>query len=207
METSALRNYAVALYDQAEAEQQVPAVLANLELLARAVEGTPEVMRLARHPGVAVDEKLRLLLAPLGEGTPPLLGRFLTLLLERHHFVDLARLTALLRDVKDEREGLQPVRVESAAELSEDQVHRLEAALGRLLGRPVRVEQELVPDLLGGLRLHVDSEVLDESLAGRLDRLEVYLSRPLAEPHPLPPLLAGEGGEEGAHPLSPGGDG
>ncbi len=186
MDTAALRNYAAALYDEAEAEKQLPAVLADLETLVRAVERTPEVMRLAQHPGVPVDEKLRLLLAPLGEGAPPLLGRFLALLLERHHFVDLARLTALLRDVKDKREGLQPVFVESAAELSHAQVQRLEAALGGLLGRPVRVAHQVVPDLLGGLRLQVNSEILDESLIGRLERLEEYLSRPLAEERERP---------------------
>ena len=193
MDIAALRNYAAALYDQAEAEEQLPAVLSGLEMLAEVVSRTPEVLRLAQHPGVSVDEKVALLLALLGAGTPSVLGRFLALTLERHRFVDLPQLVALFKDVKDEREGLQPVLVESAAELSPAQTKRLEVALGRLLHRPVRVESRVVADLLGGLRLHVNSEILDESLTGWLDRLEEYLSRPLAEPHPLPPLLAGEG--------------
>jgi F-type H+-transporting ATPase subunit delta len=181
MDTALLRNYATALYDEAQAEQQVPAVAAGLRTLAQAVAGAPEAMRLAQHPGVALDDKVKLLLAPLGEAPPPVLGRFLALTLARHRFVDLPQLVTLFGAVQDEREGLQPVRAETAALLSEEQVARLEAALGRLLGRPARVEQQVVPELIGGLRLHVNSEVLDESLSGRLDRLAEWLGQTVAE--------------------------
>jgi F-type H+-transporting ATPase subunit delta len=187
METSLLRNYATALYEEAQAEQQVPAVLEGLETLAQAIGQSPDTMRLAQHPGISVEEKVRLLLAPLGEGAPPVLGRFLGLTLERHRFADLPQLLTLFRAVRDEREGLQPVLAETAALLSAGQVRRLEAALARLLGRPVHVEQEVVPALIGGLRLHINSEVLDESLDGRLNRMQEFLSRPVPEETPSHP--------------------
>jgi F-type H+-transporting ATPase subunit delta len=182
MDTAALRNYATALYDEALEQDQVSAVLAALEVLASAVAETPELLRLAQHPGVGVDEKLALLLKPLPAEAPPLVGRFLALLLERHRFGELAQVVALLREVKDQREGLQSVVAESAADLTPEQVTRLENALARMLGGPVRVEARYVPDLLGGLRLHVNSEVLDESLTGRLQRLQEFLAQPQAAP-------------------------
>lgn len=176
METSVLRNYALAFYEEVAAEGQLPSILADLDTLVQALEQAPESLRLAEHPGVALEEKVHVLLAPLGESPPPLLQRFVALLLERHRFADLPELARLLRSLRQEREGRQPVRAETAAELSEEQVARLESALERLLGRPVHVEQEVVPDLIGGLRLYVNNEVLDESLAGRLERMREFLS-------------------------------
>ena len=181
MDTAVLRNYAAALYDEALAEQQAPAVLAGLEALAQAVAAAPDTMRLAQHPGVPLEDKVKLLLSPLGESAPPLLGRFLALTLERHRFVALPQLVSLYRAVRDEREGLQPVRAETAAPLTAEQVQRLEMALSRILGRPARVAQEIVPDLIGGLRLHVNSEVLDESLSGRLEQLARFLGQGVVE--------------------------
>jgi F-type H+-transporting ATPase subunit delta len=179
MDTAILRNYASALYDQALAEQQVPAVAAGLRTLAQAVAAAPETMRLAQHPGISLDDKVKLVLSPLGESAPPVLGRFVALTLARHRFVDLPELVTLFGAVLDEREGLQPVLAETAAPLTAEQVTRLETALGRLLGRPARVEQKVVPELIGGLRVHINSEVLDESLTGRLDRLAEWLGQPV----------------------------
>lgn len=176
MQTSVLRNYALAFYEEVAAEGQVPAILADLDTLVAALQQAPESLRLAEHPGLPLEDKLRVLLAPLGDAPPVLLQRFLALLLERHRFADLPELAKLLRALQQEREGRQPVRVEAAAPLSEEQVVRLENALQRLLGRPVHVEQEVVPDLIAGLRLHVNNDVLDESLAGRLERMREFLA-------------------------------
>ncbi len=189
MDTSVLRNYALAFYEEVAAERQVPAILADLDTLVQALAQAPQSMRLAEHPGLAVEDKVRVLLAPLGESPSLLLQRFVTLLLERHRFADLPELARLLRSLQQEQEGRQPVRAETAAPLSEEQVARLEKALQQLLGRPVHVEQEVVPDLIAGLRLHVNNEVLDESLAGRLERMREYLSG--AETDESGPELAG----------------
>lgn len=174
METSVLRNYAVALYE--EAGEQVPQVLEDLRRLAESMAHAPEAIRLAEHPGIPLEEKLRVLLAPLGQPLP-VLARFIALLLERRYLRELPRLVRLLSEIRYEREGLLPVRVECAAPLTAEQTARLEAALERLLRRKAKVTPQVVPDLLGGLRLQVDSEVLDQSLSGRLERIAEYLSR------------------------------
>ncbi len=174
METSVLRNYAVALYE--EAGEQAPQVLEDLSRLADGLAHAPEAIRLAEHPGIALEEKLRVLLLPLGQ-PPPVLVRFVALLLERRYLRELPRLVRLLSEIRYEREGLLPVRVECAAPLTAEQTARLEAALARLLRHKVKVTAEVVPDLLGGLRLQADSEVLDQSLSGRLERIAQHLSR------------------------------
>jgi F-type H+-transporting ATPase subunit delta len=175
METSVLRNYAIALYERAGEENQVPALMRGLDRLASAVAATPELARLAEHPGIALEDKLSLLLTALEPESPAPLSEFLRLLLERHHVVHLPELTRLVASLHEERQGRQPVRVETSALLTEEQLERLGAALARLVGQEVSVRQELAPELLGGLRVHVNSEQLDESLVGRLRQMEAFL--------------------------------
>ncbi|MBN9109960.1 MAG: F0F1 ATP synthase subunit delta [Pseudonocardia sp.] len=58
--------------------------------------------------------------------------------------------------------------VRSAVALTEQQEQRLTESLGRLYGRPISLQVELDPDLLGGLVVRVGGELIDGSVAGRL---------------------------------------
>jgi F-type H+-transporting ATPase subunit delta len=59
--------------------------------------------------------------------------------------------------------------VVSAVPLTEAQRTRLAAALERSYGRPVRLNLDLDPDVIGGLRVQVGGELIDGTLSGRLE--------------------------------------
>jgi F-type H+-transporting ATPase subunit delta len=59
--------------------------------------------------------------------------------------------------------------VRSAAPLSESDRSRLAAALERQYGRPVHLNVVVDPDVLGGLRVEVGEEVIDGTVANKLD--------------------------------------
>ncbi|MGD9985180.1 F0F1 ATP synthase subunit delta [Pseudonocardia sp.] len=58
--------------------------------------------------------------------------------------------------------------VRSAVALSEQQEQRLTESLGRLYGRPISLQVEHDPEVLGGLVVQVGGELIDGSVAGRL---------------------------------------
>lgn len=61
--------------------------------------------------------------------------------------------------------------------LSEEQERRLAEVLGRIYRRPMSLQIELDPDLLGGLVIQVGDEVIDGSVAERLARARRGLPR------------------------------
>ncbi|MEP6559709.1 MAG: F0F1 ATP synthase subunit delta [Nakamurella sp.] len=61
--------------------------------------------------------------------------------------------------------------VKTAVPLSGDQLARLTGSLGRIYGRAVSVHVEVEPSVLGGIRVQVGDEVIDGTVAGRLDQL------------------------------------
>jgi F-type H+-transporting ATPase subunit delta len=58
--------------------------------------------------------------------------------------------------------------VRAPTPLTEEQEARLAAVLARIYGRAVVLRVEVVPELLGGLVVRINDEVIDGSLAGRL---------------------------------------
>jgi F-type H+-transporting ATPase subunit delta len=46
---------------------------------------------------------------------------------------------------------------------------RLTAALGRIYGRGVLLEEDVDPEVLGGLRVRVGDEILDATVLSRMD--------------------------------------
>ncbi|PRH79718.1 F0F1 ATP synthase subunit delta [Streptomyces solincola] len=66
--------------------------------------------------------------------------------------------------------------VTSAVPLSEGQKQRLGAALAALYGRPMHLNLDVDPQVLGGIQVRVGDELIDGSVASRLDEAERRLA-------------------------------
>jgi ATP synthase F0 subunit b/ATP synthase F1 delta subunit len=73
------------------------------------------------------------------------------------------------------RRGEVVARATAAAALSDAQRGRLGELLSRIYGRPVSVQLDIDPAILGGLRIAVGDEVIDGSLSSRLANAETRL--------------------------------
>lgn len=62
--------------------------------------------------------------------------------------------------------------IESAVELDEDMTKQLTSSLKAKYGKDLSTEFKVSPELLGGLRIKVGSDVIDGSVRERLNRLE-----------------------------------
>ena len=88
-----------------------------------------------------------------------------------------ARSTELAELAAARRQRSSPVRDRAVAARPPAQEHRLAAALARIYGRPMSLQIELDPALLGGLVVRVGDEVIDGSVAGRLGAARRRLPR------------------------------
>ena len=79
-----------------------------------------------------------------------------------------AALAQVLDEAAARRQRLVAV-VTAAVPLTDKQIDRLARALGRVYGRPVLVEVAIDPEVVGGVRVTVGDEVLDSTVAARLE--------------------------------------
>ncbi len=92
---------------------------------------------------------------------------------ERH----LDQLAEQLVQLAATRRDRSVAHVTSPLPLSDEQERRLADALGRIYRRPVSLQTELDPELQGGLVIRVGDEVIDGSVAERLQRARQGLPR------------------------------
>lgn len=89
------------------------------------------------------------------------------------HYVDI--LKDYQRLVRLEVEKRHAV-IESAAELDESTRTQLETTLRSKYGNDLTTEFKVTPELIGGLRVRIGSDVWDSSVRERLSRLEAQLA-------------------------------
>ncbi len=158
-----------AALDAADARGEVEDVEDELFRFGRIVAGDRELSRLlsdrsssAEGLGVLLD---RLLSGRTTAVTELLLRNVLTSRRAGSAEVAIERLSA----AANRRRGRSVARVTTAVALTETQEQRLADTLGRIYGRTMGLHVTVDPDVLGGLVVQVGDEVIDGSVAHRLE--------------------------------------
>ena len=158
-----------AALDAADARGEVEDVEDELFRFGRIVAGDRELSRLlsdrtssAEGLGVLLD---RLLSGKTTAVTEMLLRNVLTSRRAGSAEVAIERLSA----AANHRRGRSVARVTTAVALTPAQEQRLVETLGRIYGRTMGLHVTVDPDILGGLVVQVGDEVIDGSVAHRLE--------------------------------------
>jgi F-type H+-transporting ATPase subunit delta len=87
------------------------------------------------------------------------------------------RILEAVGSVLDERKGIVQADVFSARKLGNEMRRKLEGSLAELTGGKVRLEFVLDPDLVGGLKVRIGSEIYDGSVRTQLNAIQRELTR------------------------------
>ncbi len=86
----------------------------------------------------------------------------------RHYLAILKNYVRLIRLEVEKRHAV----IESAVEMDHEAMNRLVASLRGAHGQDLTTEFKVVPQIIGGLRIKIGSNVWDSTVLGRLNRLE-----------------------------------
>lgn len=161
--------WATALFNLAQSKGQVDEVGGDVAKLEAELASEP-VKAYLLGSGVADEEKLAKLEPVLGS-CGPLVANFVRLLFEKDRVGVLEHLGAAFRARRLESEGIVQGHVESVRTLDDSQLQSLEQTLGARMGKRVQLEQRIVPDLVGGVRVFIGANMIDQSVQGRLESL------------------------------------
>jgi F-type H+-transporting ATPase subunit delta len=162
--------------DAGEARGELEGVEDDLFRFGRIVEADRDLSRiLADRTAPAVGKRAlldRLLSGRVSPVTEQLLRNVLTARFAGSPAVEIERLT----DAASRRRGQSVARVTTAVALTPTQEQRLASVLGRLYGRPIGLQVTVDPAVVGGLVVQVGDEVIDGSIAHRLEAAERRLA-------------------------------
>jgi F-type H+-transporting ATPase subunit delta len=136
----------------------------------RAVESSPQLQLTLTDPALSAERKAALVTDLVGDQAAPATTAMLAYAVGHLHGRAPAGAVAELTDLAATQRNRVLAEVESAIALSGEQQARLTAALERLTGRRVKLHVEVTPDVVGGIVVRVGDEVIDGSLASRLEQ-------------------------------------
>jgi F-type H+-transporting ATPase subunit delta len=165
--------YAQALFDLASEKKQIDAVKNDLDAVATAYANSEDFRRLVESPAVTRDEKIAGIDAILDLAKASTLTHdfFRTLAANRRMAVTafvVDEFNRLLAESRNETTA----QVTSAYALSAAQIKELQESLKTSTGRSaVHIVTKEDPEILGGVIVHVDGKMFDNSIASKISRL------------------------------------
>jgi F-type H+-transporting ATPase subunit delta len=157
-----------AAFGVAEKDGSLDRVEDELFRFGRILDREPELSRLLSDQSEPADKRIGLLHDVLGEKVAPVTATLLeqSVRVPRSRHLDVA--AEQLSELAAGRRDRYVAHVRTPVRLTAEQEQRLTDSLTRVYGRPISVQAELDPDLLGGLVVRVGGELIDGSVAGRL---------------------------------------
>jgi F-type H+-transporting ATPase subunit delta len=143
----------------------------------RILDREPELAGLLADTSRPLDGRTALLDRVLGGKVTPTTAMLLrqAVALPRGRHLDV--IAEELAELAAARRELSVARVATPVRLTPEQEQRLTTSLSRLYGRPMSLQVELDEALLGGLVVRVGGEVIDGSVAGRIEAARRHLPR------------------------------
>ena len=165
-----------AAFTVAETDGSLDRVENELFTFGRAVDESPELQMALTDPAASMQSKASLVADLVGSTASPVTVTVLT------HLAGNLRgrrpssaVEELARQASQQRRQVL-AEVRSAIELTDEQRARLAAALTTLQGRLVRLNVIVDPEVLGGIVVRVGDDVIDGSVASRLEQARRALS-------------------------------
>ncbi|OGS18649.1 MAG: ATP synthase F1 subunit delta [Elusimicrobia bacterium RIFOXYA2_FULL_40_6] len=153
-------------------EKKLPNTLDVFDAIVGVLETNPDVNKFLEHPLFSIEEKKQLLFKSFKTRLLPDMEECLTVLIKKGKISLLRDILEELKKLQQGKENVQEISVESSWELSEKEKKDLEAKLKSFTGRKVIVQYDLNEELIGGLVVKIDDQVIDNSLKAKLNGLK-----------------------------------
>jgi F-type H+-transporting ATPase subunit delta len=168
--------YALALLDLADEKKQLDQVADDLRHLKALLEESADLRRLVDSPLFSREQQAAAISAVVERvGVTELTRRVVLVVVQnRRHFALGSMINGYLAEHARRRGEIQ-AEVTSARALSASQLQALEETLRGILGGKVEVDVTVDPSLIGGLIVKVGSQMIDNSLRSKLQRLQLAM--------------------------------
>jgi F-type H+-transporting ATPase subunit delta len=168
------RPYAEALFRSANA-----GALANEVAALGAVASDPQLQQFADNPKVSGEQVFNVVadvVARKGVLLAPAAQNFLKTVIANGRLAALPTIAQQFHDLLNAKSGVADAQIESAFPMDERAVAELLPALEKRFGGKLKAQVRVVPELIGGVRVTVGDEVLDTSVAARLQQMKAALT-------------------------------
>ncbi len=174
--SEAARRYAGALFDLASDKGELAAIAAELNTFERMIADSADLARLLDSPAFAREDKVKALVELSAKaGFSKTTTGFLGTMAENGRANEVLGAAAAFDELYAKHRGVKRAVAITAKDMSADQRKRLESILAKAVGSDVELETQVDPSLVGGIQLRIGSQLIDASIASKLDRMNTAM--------------------------------
>ena len=127
-------------------------------------------------PHSTAEKAVEIIVEAVGADVDPRFHGYLGVLANNDRLSLCSEISRMFVQLRADAEKRLQVRVVSAAALKDEDTERMRSALAKRFDREITLNNEIDANVLGGAIIYAGDQVIDGSLLGRLNRLEISLS-------------------------------
>ncbi len=146
-------------------------ILADLNTIREITSSSQELVGVMENPAISVNTKDEIINNVFSNQINEKLINFLKVLIDKKRFYELNEIIEAYSNKVDEINNIKRVEVVSAVEVSDDRKQRLIEKLQNKLQKTVIANWEIDQNIIGGLVIKIDDDIIDNSLKNKLENL------------------------------------
>ena len=168
------RPYGEAAFKLALEDNMIEQWSSNLKILAQ-VTVDKDIKAVIADPKISQAECSKLLCSFLDNSDDKNSFNFINLLLDNKRVFYLKEISDIFEDMKSNHNNVCIIKVETSRELGSDQINTLIELFKKKYNSEIEIEQTINEDLLAGIKVKVNDEVIDLSLQNRFNQIKQQL--------------------------------
>ena len=145
--------------------------LNNLQTIVETLNTSSELKTVLSSPTVTIEQKNTIIEDVFGKEISTQIINFLKLLTEKDRFIEFEQILEAFKIELDVVNNIKRVKVISAIELNENYKNEITAKLSNKLQKNILAEWQINTNIIGGLVIHIDDNVIDTSIKNKLENL------------------------------------
>ena len=146
-------------------------VMQNLNTVKEIIESSTELQDAIKNPSIKIDTKFEIIDEIFKTHIDEKIINFLKILVSKDRFSELNGIIDAYSNKTDEINNIKRAEVISAIELSDEQKQKIVDKLQNKLQKTVIPTWNTNEDIIGGLVIKIDDDVIDNSLKNKLERI------------------------------------
>jgi len=168
--------YATALFELALETNAVDPVQSDLNAFDALLASSPDLMRLVRSPVFSADEQAKALSAVLDKaGITGVAANFLRVVAKNRRLFAVREMIRDFNRLVARHKGEVTAQVTVAEPLNDARMNEIRDALGQVTRKDVRVDVNVDPSIIGGLKVKLGSRMIDASLRTKLNSIKLAM--------------------------------
>lgn len=165
--------YATALFELALEANAIADVERDLQAFDGLIANNPDLARLVRSPVFSADEQAKALGAVLDKaGIKSVAGNFLKVVASNRRLFAVRDMIRGFNALVARHKGEVTAHVTVAEELSDARLGDIKDALKSVTGKDVKIDVNVDPAIIGGLKVKLGSRMVDASLRSKLNSIK-----------------------------------